>query len=407
MPVTHSALQKPDKTFSVIECFAVVYFAHKLLPMFGWYMPAIAYLGVFAVLAVLLLPTLQSKMLGTMACTFAIAVLALVPKLSNLSELFLFVYGQLQFLVYGMITVYLITKKGVYGCRRMLLIIGAMYLVTAITTYISTFTYPLASRELATLSQSDAAYGFYTKKNIASFAFIYELVLITPLLICVARQKIIHPLIAYVLLAFVGITIIATEYGMAVLLFFASLLLLVIPRLTAKKLIILLIILLLIVVLFGGLLADGFETLSKSVDSETLAERFLTVAETLRGEDKLSDGTGSNRVELYKESWTTFVDSMFLGAWGKGSAGGHSYVLEALGFYGIVGLLALALIFYAIYALCLKPYRHESFYPYLLWMVLLLALLAFLNPKIYNFMFLCVIPLFAESFRTRGKEETV
>ena len=357
---------------SLFEILAVLYIAHKVLPAVGYYMPSIVYLGVFGLSTVLLLPLFRYKAAWTIAGMFAVSLLALISRLlDSTSSGALYLYGELQIYLYGIITLRVIAGGDKKACRRMFVIIMVMYLITAVTTYIGTINYPGAARMMATLSSSDLLYRTYVKENIGNFIFVYELVLLTPLLIYLTRSKWVKPIIGYLLIAFVGVVIVATEYGMAVMLYFASLLLLVFPKLTSKKLMILLLVLVLVFVVGAELVANAFEQLSLSVESETLAERFLAVAETLRGEDDLSSATGESRIELYTKSLESFWDTALLGKWGRGSIGGHSFAFDTIGNYGLLGVGGLIIMFLTIYKLCLKPCRDEEFFPYLLWTCLL------------------------------------
>ena len=395
---------------SLFEILAVLYIAHKVLPAVGYYMPSIVYLGVFGLTIVLLLPLFRYKAAWTIAGVFAVSLLALISRLLDAtSSGALYLYGELQIYLYGIITLRVIAGGDKKACRRMFVIIMVMYLITAATTYIGTVNYPGAARMMATLSSSDLLYRTYVKENIGNFIFVYELVLLTPLLIYLTRSKWVKPIIGYLLIAFVGVVIVATEYGMAVMLYFASLLLLVFPKLTSKKLMILLLVLVLVFIVGAELVANAFEQLSLSVESETLAERFLAVAETLRGEDELSATTGQTRMELYSKSVKSFWDTTFMGTWGTGGIGGHSFAIDTLGNYGILGIAALIAVFVTMYNLALKPYREYDFHPYLLWVYCVAVFLMVMNPKVYSFTFLCVIPLFGNMLKDdeRSKEHEI
>lgn len=389
---------------------AVLYIAHKVLPAVGYYMPSIVYLGVFGLTFFLALPVFRYKAAWTIAGMFAVSLLSLISRLlDSTSSGALYLYGELQVYLYGIIALRVIAGGDTKTCRRMFVIIMVMYLITAVTTYIGGVNYPGASRTMATLSSSDLLYRTYVKENIGSFVFVYELVLLTPLLIYLTRQKYIKPVLGYLLIAFIGVVIVATEYGMAVMLYFASLVLLVFPKLTSKKLMILLLVLVLVFVVGAELVANVFEQLSLSVESETLAERFLAVAETLRGEDELSATTGQTRMEFYKKAINVFWNTTFLGGWGTISTGGHSFVLDALGNYGVLGIAALVVVFVTMYNLCLKPYRGYNFHPYLLWIYCIAVFLMVMNPKVYSFTFLCVVPLFGNMLKDdeRSKEHEI
>lgn len=396
-------LESPKKKnrISLFEVLAVLYVMHTLLPVVGYYMPGIVYLGLFGLTFVLALPAFYRKGAYIMIGFFAISLLTLIIKLENIAGAAVYIYGELQIYLYGMIALTVICKEDPKRSRRLFWLILVMYAFTAVTTIIGNDEYPQASRFLATDTLDAFWRQRYLKANIGSFSLAYGLVLLTPLVIHLTKSKKINVILGIGLLVLIGVTLMAMEYGMAVILYAASLSLLLIPKLTTKKIIILIVVVLLFVLLFGGVVADIFEQISLSVDSDALEERFMAVAEVLRGEDKTSSTTAQNRTELYAKSWNAFANSSLMGAWGNkriGNPGGHSFILDALGSFGLLGVVALVVVFITMYQVALKPYKKQEIYPYLLWIYMIATALMVLNPKSYGFVFLLEIPLFGHAF---------
>ena len=396
-------LGSPKKKNKIIllEVLAVLYIMHTLLPAVGHYMPGIMYLGLFGITFVLVLPAFYRKGAYVMLGFFAVSLLHFLLKLSNIVGAALYMYGELQVYLFGLIALTIIAYGDPKHSRRMFWLILVMYAITAVTTIIGNDKYPQASRFLATFEQDNPLNQLYTSKNIGGFSLAYALVLLTPIIIYLTKSKKMNRIIGIGFLVLLGVTLMAMEYGMAVLLYAASLSLLLIPRLTTKRIIILLVVVLLFVLLFGGLVANIFEEISLSVDSEALSERFMAIAEVLRGEDKTTSATAQNRTELYGKSWDAFINSNLLGAWGNksvGNPGGHSFVLDAMGSFGLLGIVALVFVFVSMYKVTLKPYRTQSIYPYLLWIYLVASVLMVLNPRTYGLSFLLVGPVFGHAF---------
>lgn len=400
-------LDSPKKKIpiSALEVLAVLYIMHTLLPVVGYYMPSIVYLGVFGITFVLAFPAFYRRGAYVMMGLFAVSLLTLIIKLGNVANAALYVYSELQDYLFGLIALMIIAYGDPRRSRRMFWLVLTMFAITAFTTILGNEKYPQASRMLATLSAGDFEYNIYVAENIGNFTFAYRIVLFVPMLLYLVRAKKVNRILGVAILVLLGYAIFAMEYGMATLLFASCLILLLIPKPTTKKIIMIVAILLVFVLIFGGLVADLFESISEAVDSEALSERFMTVAEVLRGEDKTSSVSAQNRTEFYKKSWAAFINSNLLGAWGNkriGSPGGHSFVLDALGDFGLVGVLALIAIFVTMYKIALKPYAKQEIYPYLLWTYLIAVVLMVLNPKSYALMFLLVIPLVGHGF---GQEE--
>ena len=91
--------------------------------------------------------------------------------------------------------------------------------------------------------------------------------------------------------------------------------------------------------------AGFLEAVAENMSPGGIKERVVSVAEAFRG-----DASYANiRVQLQMKSWQTFFEHPFLGTFGpfaRGSQmdlGGHSYVLDILGGYGLLGLFCLAM----------------------------------------------------------------
>lgn len=396
-------LDSPKKKIpiSALEVLAILYIMHTLLPVVGYYMPGVVYLGLFGATFVLALPAFYRKGAYVMLGFFALSALTFIIKLNNLAGALTYVYGELQLYLYGMIALLIIAYNDPKRSRRMFWIIVVMFAITAFTTILGNEKYPQASRFLATDTLEGFQRQLYVTANIGGFTLAYSLVLLTPLIIHLVKNRRIKLPLGIGMLILIGATVLSMEYGMAVLLFTASLILLLIPKPTTKKIIMIVAILLVFVLIFGGLVADLFESISNSVESATLSERFMAIAEVLRGEDETSSATAQSRTEFYERSWEAFINSSLLGAWGDervGRPGGHSFILDALGAFGLIGLLALIAVFVTMYKIALKPYKRQEIYPYLLWTYLIAAVLMVLNPKSYALMFLLVIPLVGHGF---------
>ena len=92
------------------------------------------------------------------------------------------------------------------------------------------------------------------------------------------------------------------------------------------------------------------------------------------------------------------------GGWFSASVGGHSYVFDTLGMFGILGVLGLVIMYRTIYKSFIYRYREEDYYPYLYYIFLLAVFMACINPKSYLFIFVCIIPLFGFVMRNKKSE---
>lgn len=398
---------------SLIGVLALLYILHKILPIFGYYMPSFIYTGIFSLLFLLLILSagwgFDQRNTLCLCLIFSVSVLGLVrPALSgSMHNMVIYVYGELQILLYGLIGLWCCKHPNDKEVKRFFGVIIAGYILTAVTTFWGCTMFPQAARYLATVSSADILYQKYVSYNIGGFSFVYEIVLLLPLLIYAIKERVINRIIGVLLLVLACATIISAEYTTALLFFAVTLILFFIKRLTAKKIWFFVIVCAVIALMGGTLLANLFEWLSNTVENEEFASRFEFLANLLSGQS-LSDTSvsGLERLELYQISWDAFWESSLLGGWNRLPLGGHSFVLDTLGNYGILGGICLLFMNYGIYSICLRPYKKEEFYPYFLWIYIMALFMAIINPKTYLFIFICMLPLFARMMRknSKGKE---
>lgn len=404
---------KPKTTpWMLLDLLVIGYLAHKLFPAVGYYMPAAVYAGLFLLTVLFLLPsiakTFTSAVTLRMLCIFSVSLLTMVRYGlgGSIATIPVYLYGELQIVLFSWIALWYSSHADPVRAKRILGFIFLAYIITSVTTYIGCVNNPLASRYMAANAGDDVNYLYYTSLNIGSFTFVYELVLLTPLVIYLLKSKNINRLLGVLSLVGIGAVIVITEYTTALLVFAFSLLLLFVRRLTSKKILIFLVCLIVFIVLNTLVLADVFKQLSQSMESDsTVGDRFAYLADVLSGKGSSDDGY--DRMALYEISWDTFWNTDLLGDWGGNGAGGHSFVLDSLAHFGIVGLAAVVLMYRAIYKLVLQPYKGQNFYPYLFWLYCIGIFMAIINPKTYLFIFIGLIPLFARVMadRNAAKEE--
>ena len=388
---------------TVFDCFAILYFIHKLLPSVGYYMPSFIFLGIFVLLFLFSIHRI-SKMkktneLGKMALIFLIVLPDCIQYIvtGNFMGLPIYLYGQLQILLFGLVILGYDHVAQEHKKKDLFYFIILCYALTAVTTIIGNIRYPMASRFLAT--GDPLAVSLYTSQNIGGFTFAYELVLIIPLLIYAFKNGVFSRWISAGLIILFGYAIIKAEYTMALLYFILSLILFLIPRLTTRKIYVIIAIFVILFIFSGDYIADLLRQLSRNVRSEIFSTRFEEIAAFFEGNDNADMGNAANRFERYKSSFDSFVNTGFMGIWGRagyGRIGGHSFILDIMGQFGVLGIVAMILMYGMIYTMFVKPYRSKGFYAYYFYVYLTAIVLAVLNTKVHLFVFIVIFPLFAK-----------
>lgn len=386
---------------SVFDLLVILYFLHKLLPAVGYYMPGIVYFGIFALLFMLSFNRIgiikKLNVLGSMSLLFLGALLECVKYAlaGSVMSAPIYLYGEFQILLFGLAILSYDAASREYKKKYLFWFVVACYVFTAITTTLGNIRYSIPSRLLATTDSADSA--LYLSQNIGSFTFVYELVLVTPLFIYMFKKNIINRFISVGLVVMFGLTIIKTEYTTALLLFVLSMILFFIPNLTNSKIFIALMIFVVLLIFNSTYIAEFLRNIGQSLKSEVLATRLDELAAILSGDDIVITGNAGTRTELYKKSFNTIVNSYFAGGWDSAVVGGHSYILDTMAKFGFLGAFTIVVMYKTVYSLFIKPYKTKDFYCYLLYIYLVAIVLAFINPKIYLFVFIAVFPLFAKA----------
>jgi hypothetical protein len=144
-----------------------------------------------------------------------------------------------------------------------------------------------------------------------------------------------------------------------------------------------------LILIFGQpLLAKLFTLIGNSTTSDQVQMRMFELADSFNGIS--TDGDVSNRMLLYMSSISGFFKNPIFG--GKG-AGGHSYILDLLANYGILGGFPLLWIYTRVYHYMYKPFRNQPFFGYMLFCFVICILMAFLNTSPNWFAVTCIVPL--------------
>lgn len=309
------------------------------------------------------------------------------------------IYGLVQRMAFPLVSLYLIQNTSMQSKRNVLLLVLIGYAVTCVTTYLGCLSYPGAARQMATgMSEEGDLFNMYRQLNIGGFAFVYTLVLLLPIVLYVirGRQKF---WILFILFGIAAVmAIIEMEYTTALLLMLINFLLFFLPRyFNASDLKSKLWIFVVAGILVWLVLPSILDAIIPYVSSETMSSRLLDLSASLKGDVVQSqDGDMESRSELYMVSIKGFLSSPIWGTFTK--AGGHSFLLDTMSKYGLIGLGLLIVMYKRAYTLFIKPYKSQPYFGYVLFAFIMTLVLAVLNPKDNLLVLTFLIPLFCESY---------
>ena len=382
-----------------IEILIVLYVFHTTIPIFGYYTPAIVHSGIMLLLYVYL--AVYDKSFGRNVMMvlpiFSIHILHLLLRSSSFTKE---LYMELQLFLYPLLALYLMRYADRKALKRILLFIGISYLVTAITTYIGNQIFPYASRNLAAVFQSDEEYMYdvYMKFNIGGFNIIYAYVLLTPVVMYMIRSKVVPRIISILLLIVISLVIVISEYTTA---FFSLIMivasLLVMPKnFGTRHLVGLVSIMFFVLFVFDSFIFPNMASLTGIFGSDLVNARLLELVNLSSGSGAFEGDLGS-RYDFYKMSFDSFLKSPI---WGSRNAtlGGHSYFFDTLGGYGLLGLIAIILMYRQLLKVFYKPFPNNEFYGYSIFVLGIAIMLVILNPKDNITLLTFTVPVIAAFF---------
>ncbi len=258
-----------------------------------------------------------------------------------------------------------------------------LLILTIITTIIGLIRFPGASRILATINNSqDADYVLYSWNNIGGYEFVYICVLLYPILILAYKRRRIKLLWTIAFAVALFFLVFLSEYATALILFIVSSCLFFLRKdVGIKGIAIFAIIGVLAVVFLSDVFADFLRWLADQLGSNVLTERLYSLAGGRTG----LENSESERIFLYRESLNTFLNNplfgtMFSGGYGSG---GHSYILDNLAQYGLVGCGLMCWLYYIVYKNFIKPYSRQKGYGFVIWFFVQALVLSVINTGVW------------------------
>lgn len=391
------AKREPFK-LNLIEILVIVAFAYSIAPIVSRFISS--YLTTyFYMLIVVALIALVMLIKGTRSLNDCIVLLVpflLWKGLSFLissSGIVLWAYQAMLDLLPVVLGYYFLyhVKDDRFGLFAK--IIFWLCVITCITTIIGCMEFPDASRYLATVENPDAAKAvLYNWRNIGGYEFVYMIVLSHPLVIIAQKAGKIKKIHAFLCTALVFALSIFSGYTTALLLtllttftYFLN------KKLTPKQLIFWVVCVIVITVTFFTIFSDLLIWLADVIDNKFISERLRSLAGGRGG----IEGSDDNRIALYEMSLNTFLRNPILGSYlGGGSNGGHSFLLDFLAQFGIVGLAVLIFAYCVIYKYFFAPYKNKEGFGFVIWLFVQTLLLSLVNTGMWLIVLTLIIPIF-------------
>jgi hypothetical protein len=287
-------------------------------------------------------------------------------------------------------------------------------LLTSITSLIGSYYFPTAARDLAGALSKDgdtALSAFYMMVGIGNYDFYVVLLFVLPLLFFeIAIKNNWEKKYYYIVILFSIICIYFTQYSTLIIL--ACLQLILIPILKKSRnisnFLFRLLLVLIATLLIQNLLVYFLEFVANQIGQEDLSVRLKNIVDRLNGNVKFDAQTESD-FEIEQEdiyigayqrrillSFSTWTSNIFFGG---DNVGGHNFLIDILGFNGLVGFSLFIYYFGKIIVTTLKLFQNlgKVVYFNFLLVFITLGIMKTIIPFSLFFVGFFVLPLIMQS----------
>jgi O-antigen ligase len=371
----------PNNLFS-IAC--IYYIADMLLPVMQFL--SNVYIDIFMVMVIIF--SIFSKNLNKtikFSSPFLFVILFYIvgglQKADSFRVMILSFYNALYFVLPILLSYYLLSNN--YRKTIRILLIESIFciVITAITSIFGLMEDPFAARELATGMAGDPRLMVYYAKNIAGFSFTYMIPIIIPTLFSIYKEKKIKLFTLISIIAVFIYFVQLTQYTIALISVFIAISSLFFARnYSPKKIIIIGLIIILVFIFLKPLISNLFFYIAANNSSMDISIRFTALAEKLIGGESNSEAY-LLREAAYNTSLNSFISSPIFGSMLSSSykIGGHSFILDMIASFGLIGIAALFLMYRQINRFLYKPFKSNRYYGFMMWSLLLSIFLSILN----------------------------
>ena len=155
----------------------------------------------------------------------------------------------------------------------------------------------------------------------------------------------------------------------------------------------------LVIYIFGEqFFGQFFEWLANVVNNDTVAERLSNLAVFFTEGGQYIDGDIESRMNIYNSSIDAFFKSPIVGN-SHAQVGGHSYILDSLGKFGLLGAIALVVMYRRLFNVFFRPWNNQKWYGYVYFLFIIALFFALLNPKDNLGVLTFIVPLFMVSYK--------
>lgn len=388
---------------AIDELLIILVLLHNI-PIIGYHTPSL----VFGVVVVLLyvftirdiLAIWKIKITPILSATCLISLSCFANIFINHYPFATEIYGLLQNMAYPIIGVTLVRYDLPKTIKHLFWVLLLSYMVTAFTTFIGCNSIPGLSRLMASTTRlkESGMESLVMNMNIGGFSYNYGWALMTTLLVMMIKEKNRYIWIELTAIVLFGLAIFMSEYTLAIIFYVVSLLLIFAPRVFDKRQFIVITILLSIMVVANLLwVSQLIAYFADNYFEGVVSDRLQDLSAVLSGQGNLVSETSdvAERQRVYSMSIEALISHPF-GVWDIKQVGGHSFVLDCIGRFGILGIILIIVSYRSIFKSFIKPFSNSSKYGFALFAFLVTIITEIVNPQPNLIYITFILPVFGK-----------
>jgi hypothetical protein len=388
------------KRLGIFEISCYYYLGNLLLPIFDFVFPVyfdVANLLMLVILTLRVKKVLIKFVIPIIPILFIQLIQAFLIN-DGFKDISLNLYNNIVSIFPLILSYYLISSNDVVLIRRIVNFIIVAVFITAITSINGLIAEPDAIKFMAGNISSSIDIRSYNIRNIGGFSFLYIVPIIIPMIFALYHNKILGSLKCFLIAGCLFYFIFISQFTIALLGGIISLSSFFLARdFSYRKNLIFIIFLLLITVFFRSFIGHiAYDFANMSIIDKEVAVRVNAIGDVILGLESTDDEYLLRQL-AYDKSIGEFTKSILFGGFIDGviKIGGHSFFLDTIAGFGLIGLLILIFTYAYFYKVFYMGFRKFNFFGYMNWAYFISIFFSALNP-VSNFLAIgLIIPLVA------------
>ena len=382
--------------YNLFTVACIYYLADMLLPIVQYY--SNVYINMFFVLVILLNIfdswTLLKKQLTPLTLIILLTLFTKLQGIETIRGIIIAFYQTTLIFLPILLSTHLILTKNYRLIKKFIFTTLIFLTTTSLTSSYGLIEFPFASRELATGMVNDPNALLYAKKNIGGFTLVYMIPVILPMIFSLYRVSYLKLIIFLFISLPMVFFVFKSQYTIGIIsLILVILSSFIVYRYTHFKLIFTVILIFLSILIVRPYLNDFIQEVFNNQPQE-VSTRLNALSDKLQGRNSYSE-TLVGRQNAYMLSINTFVSSPIFGGtvFGKGLPGGHSFILDMLASFGLIGLISLYFFYNQLRLIFYKIDKTQPYYGYMVLSFVTSLFLSALNTSPNIFVLSLFVPI--------------